>query len=39
LSRVVDDADFPDADSFVDANAIVPARSSVESDNDLLTDR
>ena len=34
---VVDDADFPDADAFVDAHAVVTSGTSVESDNDLLS--
>jgi hypothetical protein len=36
LARVVDDSDFPDTDPFVGADAVVPARRSVESDNGLL---
>jgi hypothetical protein len=36
LAGVVDHADFPHADSFVDPDAIVAAGTSVESYNDLL---
>src|SRR5437762_308239 len=38
LSGVVDDADFADADTFVDPHAIVAARSSVECDKASFLD-